>query len=375
MQRLTAAPRDALSEATVVRIIQDEPAVEFSAGLDLLNMDLQVIDDVTPDLAGGGSVSRNAYAVLHGTATLSITRVLDWGRAIVRPYLNMSDGTTTARFNLGAYFTATPERHIGVEPETYEVQGYDILHALATPVGEAYAVNAGMGYLAAVNTILTAQGYTRVIMDQDSAASVLPSARVWPIDEQTTWLSIINDLLGAIGYQGIWSDWDGWLRVHRYVSPLLRASEWTYDDDPVTSMLDTLRTVKRDFFNAPNRWVAIRSNAIDGAAPVVGNGIYVYVNQFVGDTSVQARGRIISKPFRVEAADHAALIAAAQKTIDADTNTSATVSLATFPNPLHWHFDRITLNDPSMGPVANILSTSWTLPLDGSNMSHGWTMI
>jgi len=374
MQATTAPPRQLLTDADVRRIIRDEPAVEFSAGLELLDMGLQVLDDVTDDFTGG-SVARNAYATLHGTATLGLTRVVDWGRAIVRPYIKMSDGTTTPRFNLGAYFTSTPERVIGESPETYAVAGYDILHGLATTVGEAYAVDAGVGYLQAVATILATQGYSRVVMDQDAAGVVLPSARVWPIDEQTKWLTIVNDLLGAVGYQGIWSDWDGWLRVHRYQSPSARASEWTYDVDPVTSMLDTLRRLRRDYFDAPNRWVAMRTNHIDGPAPVEGNGIFTYVNQFAGDTSVEARGRIISKVVPVEAADQASLIAAAQRTIDADTRTSATMSLASFSNPLHWHFDRLTLNDPSVGPVADVLSTTWTLPLDGSLMTHGWTLL
>jgi hypothetical protein len=374
MQVLTAPPRQAFTDATIIRIIRDEPAVEFSAGLELLNMGLQVLDDLTNDFIGG-SVARNAYATLHGTATLGLTRVLDWGRAIVRPYMNMTDGTTLIRFNLGAYFTSTPERTLGYEPETYGIAGYDMLHGLSTTVGEAYAVDAGVGYLDAVAAILTAQGYTRFVIDRDAAGTVLPSARVWPIDEQTKWLTIVNDLLGAIGYQGIWSDWDGWLRVHKYVSPSARSSEWTYDVDPETSMLDTLRTLRRDYFEAPNRWVAVRTNNIDGAAPVEGDGIYTYVNQYLGDTSVQARGRIISKVVPLEAADQASLVAAAQKTIDADTRTSATMALTTWPNPLHWHFDRVTLNDPDVGPVADVLSTSWTLPLDGSLMSHGWSLL
>jgi len=374
MQLPTAPPRELLTEAAVVALIRDAPAVEFAAGLELLDTNLNVVDDVTDDF-GGGSVARNAYATLHGTASLGVARTLDWGRAIVRPYMTMTDGTTTARFNLGAYVTSTPKRVIGEEPAMHAVAGYDILHSLSTTVGEAYAVDAGVGYLAAVATILTDRGLTGYIIDQSAAASVLPSARVWPLDQETTWLNIVNDLLGAIAYQGIWSDWDGRARLHRYLSPIARTPEWYYDVAPLTSMLDSLRTVERDFFDAPNRWIAVRSNNIDGPAPVEGDGIFTYVNSFVGDTSVEARGRIISKVVPLEAADHAALVAAAQITIDADMRIPTKLTHATFPNPLHWHFDRLVLADPELGPAADVLSTQWTLPLNGANQTHEWTLL
>ena len=374
MQLPTAPPRESLTEAAVVGLIRDAPAVEMAAGLELLDADLHVIDDVTDDF-GGGSVARNGYATLHGTAQLGVARTLDWGRAIVRPYMSMTDATTTARFNLGAYVTSTPKRVIGQSPPMHAVAGYDILHTLATPAGEAYAVDAGVGYLAAVETILTNRGYVGYVIDQSAAASMLPSSRVWPLDQGTTWLNIVNDLLGAVAYQGIWSDWDGRLRVQRYLSPIARAPEWYYDVDPVRSMLDSLRTVERDFFEAPNRWVAVRANNIDGPAPVEGDGIFTYVNQFVGDTSVEARGRIISKVVPLEAADHAALVAAAQITIDADMRIPTKLSHATFPNPLHWHFDRLVLTDAELGPAADVLSTQWTLPLNGANQTHEWTVL
>lgn len=376
MQPRTAPPRDALTDATVVRLIRDEPAITVSAGAELLDMGLNVLADISDDFTQGGSVARNSYAVLHGTGSFGISRALNWGRAIVRPYMNLTDGITTARFNLGAYFTSTPERVVGNSPETYGVDGYDILHGLNSAVGEAYAVDAGVAYLDAVEAILIRLGYSRYIIDQTKASTVLPTARVWPVDQNTKWLNIVNDLLGAIGYQGIWSDWDGWLRVLAYTSPSQRGSEWSYTVDPASTMLSSLRTLRRDYFDAPNKWVAIRTNNVDGPAPVEGNGIYTYVNQRDGDLSVEARGnRIITRILPLDAADQASLITAAQVSIDADTRTSATVSLSTFPNPLHWHFDRLTLDDPDMGPVANVLSTQWTLPLNGADMTHGWTVL
>jgi hypothetical protein len=362
-----------LTTAQVVALIQDAPAVTVSAGGELLDMNLNVLADISDDLIGG-QVSRNVYATLHGAATLAVARELDWGTAIIRPTLTMTDGTVTATFRLGAYFCDTPKRAVGDVPQVYDVTGYDILHGLGSPVGEAYAVAAGVGYLTTVEAILTANGYTRYVIDQQATAVTLPTARVWPLDDQTTWLGIVNDLLASIGYQGIWSDWDGVLHVQPYELPRLRAPEWTYDTGEHTSMIAPARTVERDLYLAPNRWVFHRTNGVDGPPPVEGSGVYTYVNATAGPTSVAARGgRVITTVVGVDVADQASLVARAQITIDADLRLRTSREVSTWPNPLHWHFDRLYLNDPAAGPPVDVLGTAWTLPLDGGAQTHSWS--
>lgn len=375
MQPLTAAPRHTMSSAAVIRLLRDAPAIQVGKGLELIDRDLQVIEDISDDLVGG-SISRNSYANLHATATLAVSRELAWSSALVRPYMVISDGSTSARFNLGAFYTSVPVHNLGERPVTYEVNGYDILHGLYSPTGEAYAVDAGVSYLAQVEAILQQQGYTRYLIDQTRADAVLPSPRVWPLDDQTRWLSIVNDLLAAIGYQGIWSDWDGQLRCQPYQLPRDRAPEWLYDSDQRTSMLGPQRSVERDYFEAPNRWVVVRQNDIDGPPPTEGNGVYTWQNEDQGDTSVQGRdGRIITKVVYVDAADQAALERLAEVMIDADMRIPTTLRVSTSPNPLHWHFDRLRVDEPAIGPYADVLGTSWTLPLDGSDMTHEFSVL
>ncbi len=141
-------------------------------------------------------------------------------------------------------------------------------------------------------------------------------------------------------------------------------------------MVSPKRTVARDYFNAPNRWVAVRSNIAEGETPVEGNGIYTYVNYYQGDTSVEARGRTITAPLmQLDVADQETLVKRAQITIDADMSPNTTFDLQTSPNPLHWHFDRLLVNDPAIGIGLNCLCTEWTLPLDGSDMTHKWSLL
>lgn len=380
LARLDAVTGNALTDAQIVALLQDTSNVEWSAGLELLDMNLSVLDNLT-DHFDGGSVTRANYATLHGTASLSIATELDWGTAIVRPYVTIAgivagSGLLTARFNLGAYLTSSPQTELGENPVTHEVDGYDIIHVLNQPVGEAFVVADGTGYLAAIETILTTQGITKYQIDQTNAGLVLESSKVWPFDDNTTWLNIINDLCDAVGYQGIWSDWDGLLRVQQYIAPTDRATEWLYTSDEATSMLAPKRVITRDLFDAPNRWVYYWAKDPSEAQPVEGAGIYTYVNDSTGITSVEARGRVISaKPERIDVADQSSLVAAAQQRIEADLRLKTVVEVETFPNLASWHFDRVTIADTALGPIADALAVRWTLPLSGADQSHEWSLI
>ncbi|GAA1712467.1 hypothetical protein [Fodinicola feengrottensis] len=350
--------------------------IQVSAGCELLDRSLNVLADISDGFLGG-TVKRANTATIHGSCDVSLEQELDWGTAIIRPYVTVSvpgPGGLSARFNEGAYFTSTPSYVADARPRQFDLQGYDQLEALTSPVGDSYVVGTGASYLGAVASILTAQGFTQFVIDQSRAGTLLSQPRSWPLDQNTTWLKVVNDLLAAVGYRGLWADWDGRLRAEPYAPPSARASEWFYDTDISTTILLD-RTRYQDYFNAPNRWVAVRSNLASGQIPVEGDGVFTYVNQNAGTTSVAARGRVITKVLPVEAADQDALITTANITIDADLRIDQQFAVTTGPNPLHWHFDRVTLADPEFGAAVELQETAWSLPLDGSAMAHVWSSV
>lgn len=375
MQGLIDPPRDTLTEAQVIALIRDEPAIVVDCGLELLDRSLNVLEDISSYLKGG-KVSRGNFNTLHGSCDLQLSKTdIDWPSAIGRPYQIISANGVSARFNLGAYFLATPRMKMEENPQTWDVIGYDILHALADKVGASYSVPAGTAYLTRVGEILLARGYTKTIVDQTAAATVLPSNRVWVLDENTTWLTIVNDLLGSIGYQGIWSDWNGYLRVVPYISPTDRAPEWTYRSDQYTSQLAPSKTIEEDYFDAPNKWVAVRQNNVEADPPVEGDGIYTFHNDSVGKTSIASRGRTITRFLRIDAADQASLISAAQISIDADMRVPIKAEVSTSPNPLHWHFDRLDVYDADLGGLLQVQEQEWELDLRGGDMTHKWAAL
>src|SRR4051812_18107484 len=134
MQPVVEDVRAANTPAQIISLLQDSPALTLTGGLEIVDIDLNVIADISADLAGG-TVSRDSYANMHGTANFKITRLVDWGWDLLRPYIVVADSVRSARFNLGVYHPTTPAWNLSQSPPTFEVDGYDLLLRLNQPVG------------------------------------------------------------------------------------------------------------------------------------------------------------------------------------------------------------------------------------------------
>ena len=161
---------------SVVDLVE-APVVQVGAGLDLLDSSGVWVADISADLTAAGSViARNMANKIHGTAKLTISRELAWGRDRVRPWVELSaDGQTTTRWNMGVYAMTTPQRNAGETPATYSVDGYDLLTILDTPYGSTYSAAAGSVPLTLIATLLTAAGITNAI-DQAAIAEEIGRA-------------------------------------------------------------------------------------------------------------------------------------------------------------------------------------------------------
>jgi hypothetical protein len=382
VQTITDGPRAGFTPAQVAYLIKNAPSVTTDYGVELLNPDLSVDRDIS-EFVTACTVSRSNYANLHGSATFTMSQPLNWGNSLVRPYFLMTGptsstthATSTMRFNMGVFYTDTPEEDLSEVPSTFDVTGYDILSILDDPVGDSYTVDINVSPLARVEEILLARGVTQYQIAQDQASVLLTSPMVWTVDENATWLTTVNRLLAYVGYQGIWSDWNGVLRAQTYTSPTDRPTEWVMSADVSDTILTQRRRRRRDFYDAPNRWVFYRANNTDDVAPVDGAGRYEFINANVGDTSVEGRGgRTITKVESVDVADQFSLVTAAQRTIDADMQIPTKFVIETAPFPLAWHFDKYTVVDPDLGAALDVMGSSWSLNLDGADMQHEWTSV
>ena len=355
---------------SVVTLIE-APAVMVSYGLDLLDSSGVFVADISADLTSGGSViARNMANKIHGTAKLTISRELAWGRDRVRPWVELSaDGQTTTRWNMGVYVMTTPQRNAGETPPTFSVDGYDLLAVLDTPYGSTFAASTGAAPLTLIATMLSTAGIVNAI-DQAAIASTLPAGSyvVYPISQEATVLKIINDLLARIGYGPLWMDRDGRARSAPLVAPSSVSPMWAYSTTSPTTSVGEQRTGSADFFAVANRWVFIRDDP-GVAAPVEGAGIYTVVNSADGPTSVAGRGRTITKVVRLQAVTQAALMAQADQIVAADKRQASAVAVNVGPNPEHWHEDTVTFDDSDLGVSGLHAVTEWRLDLGGADMS------
>lgn len=382
MQPPTDGPRGIYTPDQVQYLLESTSSFDSDMGLELVSQNLDVLADISDGLVSA-SVQRDSYATLPAQLSFTIESPLQWGVSLVRPYMTITaptsptDPLTTMKFYLGVYNVDTPEEDLSQDVSSWDATGYDIVSLLDDAIGDGYSIDAGEAYLDRVETILQARGFTQYIIDRSAAASVLPSPKSYTLDDNVTWLNVINDLLAAIGYSGLYSDQNGVLRAQVYRSPTERGPEWQMTDDPAITLLTQRRKRQRDFYDAPNHWVFYQQNNTEGDQPDSVNGLrFEYTNQSDGDTSVDARGgRVITKVVGTDAADALALQTSAQRTIDADMLIPTVITIETAPFPLAWHFDRIEVSDAQLGVSLQVLATSWTLNLDGSDMQWSWTTI
>lgn len=375
MQPLTDPFLRPYTAAQIIELLTG-PAVQVTSGLELLDATNLLVEDMSADLESG-SLSRSNYATIHGTATFNVSRALAWGRDRVRPYMILTDAGVTARWNLGVYVMSTPHRVIAETPGVYQVTGSDLLYLLDSPIGDTYVVTSGTGYLAAVRSAINAAGGgTRVLLDGTAEAKTLPADMVWPLTQSTlsTWLDVINKLLKAVGYRGIWCDWDGNYTSEPYQNPTVRAPEFTFDaDDADASIVGASRTVTNDLWQAPNWWRFIASTW--PTTPAEGSGQYTVQNASDGPSSQASIGRTVRKVVFVTAADQASLQALGDQTVSTDKRVAELITATLSPSPMQWHMDVAEYVDTAAGGSVKVLTHQWTLDLAGADGQTQWEVV
>jgi len=365
MQGLTQSPRNEFTAAQIRSLITGD-SLEVSAGLELLDSSNNFVEDISDDL-DGGEISRNSFADIHGTCTLKIVRELAWGKDRVRPYMTLANDSISARFNLGVFVLTTPETSRIDDVITYEAQGFDLLYLLQSGPSDTYVATSGTTYLSAVQAVLTASGVgVGLQLDGTGSATTLPVTMVWALDPNTeiSWLSIINDLLSAINYRGLWANENGVFTSSPYAAPSTRAIEWTFDTSISTAnIVGQERTLTSDVWGAKNWWRFVRKAMT--VKPVEGAGIYTVTNASTGRTSIAALGRTVKAQVQwLDAADQTSLVAQGDKIVAKNQAISRSFVIDVDPLPIASHFDIVALIDAGFTDKCQV--TSWTLPLDGT---------
>lgn len=387
MQPLLGTPRNASTSTIVTGLLQNYPSVQVTAGLRQIKgtSSLQQGVDLSAWLQpSGSSVSFDNNATINATATLVIASDAPFNPVTdyVQPYITLTNPDTGASgsFDLGVFLLQTPTRDESTVPALLTYTGYDLLYLLNQPVGDSYLVTAGTDPVtAAVSVIsLALPGYAVNYTDTSARLAVdmswvLGSSDVYSQGSNgITFLQIANDLLAAAGYFPAYVNWEGIIQLRPYVSPLNRASEWTFDMTASNNIVAEARTQQQDLFSVPNYFRFY----IQNQTPSEGTTQYTY-----SDTSPASPGSTAYRPYLIRyvagltVVDYPSLVAAGNQTIALMLSPAETFAISTSPFPLAWWNDRVTLVDPNLQAVPPVLSpsrnayvSSWSLPLDGSNM-------
>lgn len=390
MQRHSEPPRDHLNDDQVIALLTDTN-VEVDFGAEVLHPNLTLNTeygdqgDISDHLLGG-TIGWSLHADIHRHIQVQMSVELTWGLDLIRPYMTITGDDATARWNLGVFALTTPERRIGETPEVWECEGYDRLFLLNRQVGANYTISAGTNYRTALIAVFAAAGLTGTVIESSSLSNTLPVTRTWQLvasdksdpdqtDTPVTWLRIVNDLLRAINFRGVWCDESGLFRCGPYMSPTIRGPEFTFDVDDLRTIVGEDRALIEDVWATPNRWVFRQTNRDSLApTPTEGDGIYTVENAADGPTSIAGRGLVWTSVVDYEAANQAKLMKLGDRHIANDTRVTSVLSVTTGPFPGASHADIYQYEDAAIGS-RRVHAVEWEMPLDGADMTWQWERV
>ena len=266
-------------------------------------------------------------------------------------------------FPLGIFLLSTPTKEERNGVIYRQVEAYDGLVVLQeNKIMERLTAPVDMKYTDFIYDVLQAAGVRK--WNIEPSDKTITTALEWAIG--TSYLTIINDLLGALNYTPLWTDENGYYISNLYRSPAEAPTDFSYVADELSVIYNGM-TEELDLFNVPNRWIMVLNDP--EREPLV--SIYQNDNP-ESPTSFQARGRwIVDYREVTDIADQEALDAYTRRIAFEASQVYGKVQFETATMPFHDYSDILYLENEALGIRGNFSETDWTLPLDiGAKMKH-----
>lgn len=268
-------------------------------------------------------------------------REIDWMNDWIKVWCDVTftdpkNGKQTLSYPLGVFVMNTAKRSVSGDTVTRDIQGYDLSKFLADDlVEEVYNVFGDEYPTDKVNELLQLSGLQSNIQFSDN---IQDTARSWDIG--TSKLTIINDLLDAIGFTKLVFDAEGTAQAEPYIAPSKRNETITYATDnnkvlgsEVAQSLDT---------SVPNVVVVVASQP--DRPPLVAR-LYNYSPD--SPTSIPNRGGKRFTKFIADnetATSQAALNAKALRIFSDISQVYEAVEISTKVMPIHGDSEIILIN-------------------------------
>lgn len=364
---------------TALRKLLSTSNLAVESGADRLLADLSLAEPLGEYIKGAPEVSYDSTVAVGGSVQVTMPSTNPVGRDdFIRPWVRLTDLNTgvTARFNCGVYTLVSPRFSLS-QLQDVDYTGYDLCYLLQQDYPDSYYLSAGSSVteevVRLITEILPYVVVNVITPDEDTLDSDITIALS---GTPYTYLTIINALLAAVGCDNLWADWEGVLQINPYVKSLEREVEWYFNADDEFGAVGPDREVSQDTYNIPNCWVFI----MDGltAEPVEGSTQFTYEDYDPGSPSSLANSTRFQRVYFVSATSYAALVQAGYAQVTRDKAPVETITFKTPPIPIAWRLDQLFYYDsalaevpPSNLPYRRCVGVSWTMPLDGSDMS--WT--
>jgi hypothetical protein len=307
----------------------------------------------------GGTLDFNANSRVKAGGSIEVKDVdgVDWTIARVRPWAHVDD----IEWPLGVFLAAAPQDAWSGGRWGGSVELLGKLATLDTDyVPAAVAYPAGTVVTEAVREQIGLAGQTGYAVT--ASPQTLATAMVW--DAGTSRLTIINELLAAIGYWSLTADGMGRFIAAPYTRPSDRPVRYPLLDSPSSIYADEFGR-DRDFYKVPNRYVVISQGSGDTEALV---GVAENTNPD-SPFSIPTRGYVKAEvETGVDATDQAAIDAIAQqRLIDAMSVTTAlTIQHAVIPLDPN---DVVRLRRVPAGVDGRYTAQTITIPLNGLELA------
>lgn len=165
---------------------------------------------------------------------------------------------------LGVFAAAVVSDQSGATSIEQHIEAYDRCWRVKDNYTETIlSLPAGTNYLAAVKQLLTAAGIGSVI-ETPTAQTLTETREDW--DVGTSFLKIINDLLGEINYKQLWFNAQGAAVLEPASVPTVENIQHTLDAGDVRSLMLPENERQTDVYSAPNVFLCICSNPDKDAA-------------------------------------------------------------------------------------------------------------
>ena len=386
---------------------QDPLGVEIDVRCQQVDFEGQFVTDLTEFLIQEQSwVSRDMCRRVHGAGTLrfSVTpeasmdlfNIEDppWQRIRLRPGMRVR-GQTDADWgpwdNLGAYLCTNPSRIPASDPPEWSVGCQDLLDPLDSTMDQGLVIAAQTPIIDAIETILTLPGAPLVprspVLTPGGAGAVAGStveSRGWILDNDLTYLVVLDYLLHVSGWRTPWVDRNGFLTSAAWEAP--GAISPTAQFEASRGDTNVGGTEKINLWQVPNKWIFVRDIRRRGHIPTPPQGDVIVVENRVGqavitagpgslvgrsspavsyETSQRAVGRTITAIFREDAISVTAFRAAVERFVVGQAAAPGRACFEVVPQPTLFHRDTINLGvSEGKAPQLHFVQ-EWKLPFDG----------